>query len=284
VFCCVFPIQDSPKPDRIVKWDQQSFTEARSGGTVSIAHRPFAHRPFAHCPLRKTVLNALLIAGSDFGVGKTVLVSVLAAYWQRYLGARSLGMMKPIDCGTGDAQRFQQQFFLEQSPEQTNPIRFEAKLPAPIAALRENQRVELEKMWRSFESLSQQKEFVLLEGLGGLGSPITEEMTVADLAWDWRIPIVLVVPVQRGAIAQAVANVALANQARIHLKGIVLNCVQPCHAQEIEDWTSADLLQSLTQKPVLGCIPHLSNPTDSSKLAQVASQLHIERLLPGSVV
>ena len=226
------------------------------------------------------MLNALLITGSSLGAGKTVLISALAAYWQRYLSSRSLGIIKPIDCGTNDAQYFQQQFSLEQSPEQTNPIRFEARLPAPIAALRENQKIELEKIWRSFESLSQQKEFVLMEGLGGLGSPLTAEMTNADLAWDWRIPVVLVVPVQPGAIAQAVANVALANQSRIHLKGIVLNCVQPCHAQEIADWASPDLLRSLTQKPVLGCIPHMSDPTDTNKLAQVASQLSIEGLLP----
>ncbi|WP_088894122.1 dethiobiotin synthase [Leptolyngbya ohadii] len=225
------------------------------------------------------MLNALLIAGSDFGVGKTVLISALTAYWQRYCNNRSLGVIKPIDCGGNHAEQFQS-FSLNQSAEQTNPIRFESNLPAPIAALRENQKIELEKIWRSFESLSQQKEFVLLEGLGGLGSPMTAEMTVADLAWDWRIPIVLVVPVQPGSIAQAVANTALATQARIHLKGIVLNCVQPCRPQEIDDWASPDLLQSLTQKPILGCIPYLSDPSDASKLAQVASQLHVERLLP----
>jgi len=61
---------------------------------------------------------------------------------------------------------------------------------------------------------------VLVEALGG--SPVSEEFTVADLA-EWR-PTVLVVPVKLGAIAQAVANVALARPSRVHLKGIVLNC------------------------------------------------------------
>ena len=37
-------------------------------------------------------------------------------------------------------------------------------------------------------------------------------MTVADLAAAWHLPVVLVVPVKLGCIAQAVANVALARQ------------------------------------------------------------------------
>jgi len=76
---------------------------------------------------------------------------------------------------------------------------------------------------------------VLVEALGGLGSPVSEEFTVADLA-EWRLPTVLVVPVKLGAIAQAVANVALARPSRVHLKGIVLNCVQLVHSKKLPTW------------------------------------------------
>ncbi|EAW43081.1 ATP-dependent dethiobiotin synthetase BioD, partial [Nodularia spumigena] len=119
---------------------------------------------------------------------------------------------------------------------------------------------------------------VLVEALGGLGSPITNELTVADLAGDWRLPTVLVVPVRLGAIAQAVANVALARQSKVNLKGIVLNCVQPRTDAEIADLTPSDLIQSLTHTPVLGCLPYLDNLEDLDKLAQVASHLDWERL------
>ena len=40
-----------------------------------------------------------------------------------------------------------------------------------------------------------------------------------------------------GAIAQAVANVALARQTGVFLKGLVLNCVEPVSEQDIENWT-----------------------------------------------
>jgi len=233
-------------------------------------------------------LNALFIAGTDNGVGKTVLISALAAYWQRYCTGR-LGIFKPVQCGAGstpapytrgERDLYHQLFALDQSPEEINPLFFEADLVPPLAAARANQRIDLERIWQSFEQLSQNRSLILVEGWGGLGSPLTRDSTMADLAWDWRIPVVLVVPISPGTIAQTVANVALAQQARIHLKGIVLNCLQPCHNYEQTDWADIELIQALTNKPVLGCLPHLSNPTDLNKLVQVASGLDLERLLP----
>jgi dethiobiotin synthetase len=204
----------------------------------------------------------------------------LAAYWQRYRPEQTLGIMKPIQCGVGDRELYTHLFPLNQSLEEINPIHFLAPLIPPLAAAYEGRHIELETAWKEYESLSQKRDFVLIESLGGLGSAIAHETTVADLAWDWRIPTVLVVPVNSGAIAHTVANVALAQQARVHLKGIILNCVTPCHAHELEEWAPVNLLENLTQKPVLGCLPHLSDPKDLSKLTQVASNLDLERLMP----
>lgn len=225
-------------------------------------------------------MNALLIAGTDTDAGKTVLTTALAAYWQTYCTSRRLGIMKPIQSGLGDRELYTRLFNLDQSADEITPLYFQAPLAPPLAADREGRRIELELAWQGFETLRQHRDWVLVESLGGLGSPVTHETTVADLAWDWRLPTVLVVPVRLGAIAQAVANVALARQTRVHLKGIVLNCTQPRTAQEIEDWAPIDLIQSLTNMPVLGVIPYLDDATDLTKLAQVAANLELERLMP----
>lgn len=229
------------------------------------------------------MISTLLVTGTDTGVGKTVLMTAITAYWHRYCNPKTLGLMKPIQCGTGDRELYTRLFSLNQSLEEINPIHFLAPLSPPSAAAYEGRKVELDKAWKQFEALTQQREFLLVEGFGGLGTAIARETTMADLAWDWRIPTVLVVAVNQGAIAQAVANVALAAQARIHLKGIVLNCVEPCHAHELEEWASVEMIQNLTQKPVLGCIPHLADSTDLSALIKVAADLTLERLIPLAV-
>ncbi len=224
-------------------------------------------------------MNVLLITGTDTDTGKTVLTCALAAYWQTFRPQESLGILKPIQTGTGDRELYQKLFDLNQLPEEITPLHFQTPLAPPVAAEREGRSVNLSVVWQAFEALRQKRQLVLVEALGGLGSPVTHELTVADLARDWRLPVVLVVPVKLGAIAQAVANVALARQSGIHLKGIVLNCVQACSDEEIADWTPIDLIQSLTNVPVLGVLPHLADPTDLTKLAQVASNLDLERLL-----
>ena len=223
-------------------------------------------------------MNALLITATDTNAGKTVLTTALAAYLQTHCAHQKWGILKPIQTGKGDGELYSQMFGL--ALETVTPLRFAAPLAPPLAAAQEGRRVEIERVWQAFETMRQQYDWVLVEALGGLGSPITHETTVADLAWDWRLPTVLVVPVRLGAIGQAVANVALARQTRVHLKGIVLNCVEPCTQDDVEQWASAELIQSLTQTPVLGLIPHLADPTDLAQLAHVASNLALEQLLP----
>ncbi|MFP4102709.1 dethiobiotin synthase [Coleofasciculus sp.] len=222
--------------------------------------------------------QTLLITGTNTDAGKTVLTTALAAYWQTYYPQKRLGIFKPIQTGTGDWEHYHQQFNLDQTPQDITPLKFNQPVAPPVAAEREGRSIELKVVWQALNRLQGQRDVVLVEGLGGLGSPVTHELTVADIARDWKLPSVIVVPVALGAIAQTVATVALARQSGVHLKGIVLNCVQPRSAEEIADWTPIELIQSLTQVPILGILPHLADPTDLSKLAQVASELEIERL------
>ncbi len=223
-------------------------------------------------------MNTLLITGTDTEAGKTVFTTAYSAYWQIYYPQRRLGIMKPIQSGEGDREVYQKLFSLDQSSEEITPLYFQAPLAPPIAAARENREVDLKLVWQTLEKVRSRHDIVLIEALGGLGSPITDELTVADLAGEWRLPTVLIVPVKLGAIAHAVANVALARQCRVHLLGIVLNCVEPRTSAQINDWTPPQLIQSLTNTPVLGCVPYLENTSDLEKMAQVISNLDLETL------
>lgn len=225
-------------------------------------------------------MKALLITATDTEVGKTVLTTSLTAYWQTHRTKKSLGLMKIIQAGVGDQERYHQLFGTDSSIEIKVPLYFQTPVAPPVAAAKEGKIIALERVWQEFCSLEQRQDFVLVEALGGLGSPVTEELTVADLAGEWRLDTVLVVPVKLGAIAQAVANVALARQHRIKLKGIILNCSQPITEEQLTDWTPINLIQSLTCTPVLGIIPYLSNLDDLEQLTQAASNLDLEQLLP----
>nr|WP_071515093.1 dethiobiotin synthase [Geitlerinema sp. PCC 9228] len=223
--------------------------------------------------------SALLVAGTDTEVGKTVFTCALVAYWQRYLPAQRLGVLKPIQAGYGDRERYASLLAGQQSLEEITPLYFPEPLAPPIAAAKAGKTIDLKVAWQTFAQLTQQKDWVLVEALGGLGSPITEELTVADLARDWHLPVVLVAPVRLGSIGHLVANVALARQHQIPLQGIVLNCATPDSEAAIENLTPTDLIQSLTQVPVLGCLPY-GIDGDGEKAIAAISHLHLEAFLP----
>ncbi|HIK31863.1 MAG TPA: ATP-dependent dethiobiotin synthetase BioD [Oscillatoriales cyanobacterium M59_W2019_021] len=220
----------------------------------------------------------LLITGTDTEVGKTVLTSAIAAYWQKHRPQQRLGIFKPIQTGEGDRELYHALFPTGQSLEEITPLHFQTPVAPPVAAEIEGRAIDLGLAWQQFQALQQQRDWVLVEALGGLGSPVTWELTVADLARDWGLPAVLVVPVKLGAISQAVANVALARQSGVSLRGIVLNCIRPTTDEEIANLAPAEAIEALTQTRVLGYLPHFDDATDLDRLIAAASHLDLEYL------
>jgi dethiobiotin synthetase len=225
-------------------------------------------------------MPTLFIAGTNTNVGKTVLTAALAAYWLKHFPDRALALMKPLQTGEGDREHYLRLFELNQTLAELNPIHFDAPLAPPLAADLAGQPIRLDLAWQAFEQLRQRSQLLLVEGLGGLGSPITHELTVADLAREWRLPTLLVVPVQLGAIGQAIANVALARQSKVDLRGIVLSCPQPCTPEQIEQWACPSMIASFTHIPVLGHLPYLPDLENLAALSQAAAGLELEALLP----
>jgi dethiobiotin synthetase len=212
-------------------------------------------------------MKTLLITGTDTDAGKTIITTALRAYYQTYFSHLTIGLMKLLQTGKqGDAE-FYQQFF----DDVVIPLRFNAPVAPPIAADLEGKSIDLDIIWQHLLKLQNTKDLVLLEALGGLGSPITHDLTIADLAGSWRLDTILVVPVKLGAIAHTVANVALARHHKVKLKGIVFNCVNSCSKEDIKHWTPKDLVESLTQVPVLGYFPYLETIDNLSNLAQMTA-------------
>jgi dethiobiotin synthetase len=222
-------------------------------------------------------MKTLLITGTDTDVGKTIITLALRAYYQKYFPHWSIGLMKLLQTGervdstSADIlsdRQFYQQFF----PDVVIPLSFSAPLAPPLAAELEGKLIDLKIIWQSLVQLQQEKELVLVEALGGLGSPITAELTIADLAGSWRLETILVVPVKLGAIANAVSNVALARQHQLKIRGIIFNCVHPCSKEEQDHWTPKDLVESLTQVPVLGYFPYLERIDNLADLAVITAE------------
>ena len=196
-------------------------------------------------------MKTWFIAGTDTDAGKTIVTIALRAYYEHYFSQMRIGLMKLLQTGVGGDAQFYQKYF----DDVVIPLRFSAPLAPPISAELEHKSIDLGIIWDSLQKLQQTQDLVLVEGLGGLGSPITHELTIADIASSWRLETILLVAVKLGAIAHTIANVALARPEKIKLKGIIFNCTNPCSEEEINQWTPKELVQSLTQMLVLGYFP-----------------------------
>ncbi|MEM9215865.1 MAG: ATP-dependent dethiobiotin synthetase BioD [Cyanobacteria bacterium P01_F01_bin.150] len=187
-------------------------------------------------------MKTVLVSGVSPKVGKTVVLDSLQAYWQRFHGAESVEQMV-LPTLTPDA--------IEQQMEP-----------------------DMANLWRSLCQTQQATDLLLIEGEGSLSSPVTRDTTLATLAKEWRLPVLLVVPVAWEAIAPTVATISLAREANLTLAGLILNQHQT--SPNITAKSMADSLQSLTHAPTLGVVPFMEQPQDDNALANLASELMLD--------
>lgn len=127
----------------------------------------------------------LLVTGTDTGVGKTFVGRALA----RVLVAKGIDVVavKPVESGCGELAAAEQDGALlaaetGQAAPRSALVRLAAPLTPPVAAEQEGIRLDLEAWIRILESLGEAVDLVLVEGAGGLLSPLTRVHTTRDLA------------------------------------------------------------------------------------------------------
>lgn len=139
-------------------------------------------------PRREANLRGLFITGTDTGVGKTdVAAAIISALRSR--GVR-VGAYKPAASGStpgpngpvwDDVARLQAALEEEIPAEQICPQRFQAPLAPPVAARMEGKEVDAALLRSGIERWRDRAEIVIVEGAGGLLSPLTDSESVADL-------------------------------------------------------------------------------------------------------
>lgn len=133
------------------------------------------------------------------------------------------------------------------------------------------------ELWTHYSQLLQHHPGVIILYPGSLGDRISDHLTVADWARDWRVPLMLTLSMGKGAIPQAAAYHALADRAQAKLIGWVL-----FHEGEPPQPDPEDLqaqIQVLTGTPVLGGLPQSAlEQAGDPDLARWGATLDWERM------
>lgn len=141
----------------------------------------------------------VIITGTDTGVGKTVLATLLA----RHLRASGVNVaaLKPI-CSGGreDAQALRRALDETLALDEINPWHFRAALAPLLAARQERKAVRLREAASYVHRIGMRFSVVLVEGAGGLLSPLGEGFSARELITTLGADVVVVAPNRLGVV------------------------------------------------------------------------------------
>lgn len=144
----------------------------------------------------------VMVTGSDTGVGKTVLTAWLTRRL-RGAGVDAVALKPLCSGGREDAVALHQANGDALTLDEVNPWHFRAALAPVLAARREGRGVTLAEVVAQVRALARRFELVLVEGAGGLLSPLGEDFDTRDLVASLRATPIVVVPNRLGAVNQA---------------------------------------------------------------------------------
>jgi dethiobiotin synthetase len=105
-----------------------------------------------------------------------------------------------------------------------NPYTFAPAVSPNIAADAAGVVVQLATIQRRFERLSALSDVIVVEGAGGWLTPLSAQLTIADVAVALGLPVVLVVGMRLGCLNHAALTHAAISRSGVPWAGWVANC------------------------------------------------------------
>ena len=207
--------------------------------------------------------QGIFITGTDTGVGKTVVAAGLAALFRK--SGLDVGVMKPIQTGcifrpgnriAADARFLLRAAGADDPMDDVCPYRLKIPAAPLVAAEHEGATIDLDRIEDAYRRLSSRHRVMVVEGIGGLLTPITPTTTVMDLARLLKLPLIIVAHTRLGTLNHTLLTVRCAQQSGATVMGIIFN--RPGGAsRSLAEKTNPEVLSRLCSVPVLGTIPFM---------------------------
>ena len=205
----------------------------------------------------------LAILGTDTDVGKTYVACRIIE--TLVIEGVAVGAYKPVASGAPSLEK-SDSFKLWQASghrgllADVTPQHFLAPFAPPVAAELENKQVSDEAILAGARNWASQCDLLIVEGAGGLMSPLSWNMTNASLAHELQVPIVLVSENRLGVVNQVLTTLVAARSLGLYVCCIVLNEVK--QTPESATNSNARLLRNFIEKypgpPVITRLEHQS--------------------------
>lgn len=216
-------------------------------------------------------MKSLFVTGTDTGIGKTVFTCALAHLLKS--SGINVGVMKPFATGIVQNLKFKSEdveLLINHSGASdleslVNPYFFPIPTSPYQAAKKLDKTIDIDLVLTSFEKLQSVHDVVLVEGIGGILTPILKDYFVADLIKDLNLDAIVVSGTKMGSVNHTLLTLQMCAKHGIRVIGTVINDVDVAgyDMNELED-----NLVSLSGTDVLCKIPHAQNNT-TEQVSQV---------------
>lgn len=224
-------------------------------------------------------MPGIFIAGTDTGVGKTVVSSGLIKL-ARKRGINCVGV-KPVETGcpiaSGMLQPIDGKILWEAgerafSLDDCAPYRFALPAAPYRSAAMENRNLKVADIVEHILALAEDAEMLIVEGAGGLMTPVEEAKSMIDIIFDLKFPTILVAKMSLGTINHSLLSVEALEKRGIKLKALILSSTNQNPGPE-EEYTPKDLSCILRDIPV-AVLPFIENAGNSapSKVAELMAE------------
>jgi dethiobiotin synthetase len=203
----------------------------------------------------------LFVTGTDTGVGKTLIAGAIAKILTDK--GRNVGVFKPIATGckrSWDGLISDDTEFLSYcansnlSLSTITPIGYHTPAAPIVSAACDGYAIDFDRIAAAYKDICQNSDIVIVEGIGGVRVPLTEEFDLLDLAVEFALPAVIVARPNLGTINHTLMTIDCVRAAKLKIAGVVINGYKATESTAAED-TAPEVIAQCSGADILSVVP-----------------------------
>jgi dethiobiotin synthetase len=227
-------------------------------------------------------MKPLFVTATDTDIGKTYVCAGLAHALKKM--DINVGIMKPFACGdkqkigfsSNDLTILANAAMVDDAEDIINPFFFPIPASPYTAAKNLGVKIDVKHVMECFRKLDEIHDIVLVEGIGGIMTPILKDYAIIDLIKDLMANTIIVTSSKIGTVNHTVLTCNMCKNMNIPIKGLIINNFDstgyPIPELERD-------LNALTDLPVLCSLPHMKKFNLSNYSALIQEKINISALV-----
>ena len=203
----------------------------------------------------------LFIAGTDTGVGKTLIAGAIA----KILTDKGLkvGVFKPIATGckrSWEGQVSCDTVFLAHCANSDltlsiiTPVGYPTAAAPIVSAACDGPAIDFDRIAAAYKEICRNSDIIIVEGIGGVRVPLTPEFDLLDLAVEFAVPVIIVARPNLGTINHTLMTIDCVRAAELKIAGVVINGYNATESTIAED-TAPEVITKCSSVNVLSVVP-----------------------------